>query len=85
MPSQPAWFHRLEEILGALRAMTFTHLDRAAPVPASPPPTSGAWPSDVREHSRLNRSSWPRIRGSAPPPERGDFRHGLILPDFSAW
>ena len=29
MPSQPAWFHRLEEILGALRSMTSTHLDRA--------------------------------------------------------
>ena len=30
MPSQPAWFHRLDEILGALRSMTSTHLDRAA-------------------------------------------------------
>ena len=30
MPSQPAWFHRLEEILGALRSMTSTHLDRLA-------------------------------------------------------
>ena len=30
MPSQPAWFHRLEEILSALRAMTSSHLDRAA-------------------------------------------------------
>ena len=30
MPSQPACFHRLDEILGALRAMTSTHLDRAA-------------------------------------------------------
>ena len=30
MPSQPAWFHRLDEILGALRSMTSTRLDRAA-------------------------------------------------------
>ena len=30
MPAQPAWFHRLAEILGALRSMTSTHLDRAA-------------------------------------------------------
>ena len=30
MPSQPAWFHRLDEILTALRAMTSTHLDRLA-------------------------------------------------------
>ena len=30
MPSQPAWFERLDEILAALRAMKSTHLDRAA-------------------------------------------------------
>ena len=30
MPAQPAWFQRLEEILSALRAMTSSHLDRAA-------------------------------------------------------
>ena len=30
MPSQPVWFHRLDEILSALRSMTSTHLDRAA-------------------------------------------------------
>ena len=30
MPAQPAWFHRLDEILSALRSMTSTHLDRAA-------------------------------------------------------
>ena len=30
MPAQPAWFHRLDEILGALRSMTSPHLDRAA-------------------------------------------------------
>ena len=30
MPSQPAWFHRLDEILSALRSMTSTHIDRAA-------------------------------------------------------
>ena len=30
MPAQPAWFHRLDEILSALRFMTSTHLDRAA-------------------------------------------------------
>ena len=29
MPAQPAWFHRLDEIL-VLRPMTSTHLDRAA-------------------------------------------------------
>ena len=29
MPAQPAWFHRLDEILSALRSMTSTHLDRA--------------------------------------------------------
>ena len=29
-PPKPAWFHRLEEILGALRSMTSTHLDRSA-------------------------------------------------------
>ena len=31
MPSQPAWFHRLDEILSALRSMTSTRLDRAVP------------------------------------------------------
>ena len=30
MPSQPACFHRLEEIFTALRAMTSTRLDRLA-------------------------------------------------------
>ena len=30
MPAQPAWFHRLDEILGTLRSMTSAHLDRAA-------------------------------------------------------
>ena len=30
MPAQLAWFQRLEEILSALRAMTSSHLDRAA-------------------------------------------------------
>ena len=30
MPAQPACFHRLDEILGTLRSMTSTHLDRAA-------------------------------------------------------
>ena len=30
MPSQPAWFHRLDGILSALRSMTSTRLDRAA-------------------------------------------------------
>ena len=30
MPSQPAWFNRLDEILSALRSMTFTQLDRLA-------------------------------------------------------
>ena len=30
MPAQPACFHRLDEILGALRSMTSTYLDRAA-------------------------------------------------------
>ena len=30
MPAQPAWFHRLDEILTSLRAMKSTHLDRAA-------------------------------------------------------
>ena len=30
IPAQPAWFHRLDEILSALRSMTSTHLDRAA-------------------------------------------------------
>ena len=30
MPAQPAWFHRLDEILSALRAMTSTRLDRLA-------------------------------------------------------
>ena len=26
MPAQPAWFHRLDEILSDLRSMTSTHL-----------------------------------------------------------
>ena len=30
MPAQPACFHRLDEILASLRAMTSTRLDRAA-------------------------------------------------------
>ncbi len=30
MPAQPACFHRLDEILTSLRAMTSPHLDRAA-------------------------------------------------------
>lgn len=30
MPSQPAWFHRLDEILETLRVMESSHLDRLA-------------------------------------------------------
>ena len=30
MPAQPAWFHRLDEILETLRAMESSHLDRQA-------------------------------------------------------
>ena len=30
MPSQPAWFHRLNEILETLRGMESSHLDRLA-------------------------------------------------------
>src|ERR1039457_2792533 len=30
MPSQPAWFHRFDEILETLRGMESTHLDRQA-------------------------------------------------------
>src|ERR1019366_7999858 len=30
MPAQPAWFHRLDEILETLRGMESTHLDRLA-------------------------------------------------------
>ena len=30
MPAQPAWFHRLEEILEELRALEISHLDRLA-------------------------------------------------------
>src|ERR1022692_2533330 len=30
MPYQPAWFHRLDEILETLRAMESSHLDRRA-------------------------------------------------------
>ena len=30
MPAQPAWFHRLDEILGVLRRMDTSHLDRQA-------------------------------------------------------
>ena len=30
MTAQPVCFHRLDEILSALRSMTSTHLDRAA-------------------------------------------------------
>src|ERR1017187_8444911 len=30
MPSQPEWFHRLDEILETLRGMESTHLDRQA-------------------------------------------------------
>ena len=30
MPAQPAWFHRLDEIFNALRAMTSAHLERLA-------------------------------------------------------
>ena len=30
MPAQPAWFHRLEEILSALRSIESTRLDRLA-------------------------------------------------------
>lgn len=30
MPAQPAWFHRLEEILEELRALDASHLDRHA-------------------------------------------------------
>ena len=30
MPSQPAWFHRLDEILADLRSIESTHLDRRA-------------------------------------------------------
>src|ERR1035438_672654 len=30
MPAQPAWFHRLDEILETLRGMESSHLDRLA-------------------------------------------------------
>jgi hypothetical protein len=30
VPAQPAWFHRLEEILSELRALSVSHLDRRA-------------------------------------------------------
>ena len=30
MPAQPAWFHRLDEILEELRALEISHLDRLA-------------------------------------------------------
>jgi hypothetical protein len=30
MPSQPAWFHRLDQILDVLRSMEASHLDRQA-------------------------------------------------------
>ena len=30
MPAQPAWFHRLDEILATLRGMESSHLDRLA-------------------------------------------------------
>jgi len=30
MPAQPAWFHRLDEILSELRALHISHLDRLA-------------------------------------------------------
>lgn len=30
MPAQPAWFHRLDEILETLRALDHSHLDRRA-------------------------------------------------------
>ncbi len=30
MPAQPAWFHRLDEIMEQLRGMTTSHLDRQA-------------------------------------------------------
>src|ERR1039458_9611471 len=30
MPSQPAWFHRLDKILETLRGMESSHLDRLA-------------------------------------------------------
>jgi hypothetical protein len=30
VPAQPAWFHRLEEILEELRALEISHLDRLA-------------------------------------------------------
>lgn len=30
LPAQPAWFHRLEEILEELRALSISHLDRLA-------------------------------------------------------
>ena len=33
MDARPAWFHRLEEIFTALRAMTSTHPDRLAVIP----------------------------------------------------
>ena len=32
MPAQPAWFHRLDEIFTALRAMTSAHLDAVAAI-----------------------------------------------------
>ena len=41
MPAQPACFHRLDEILSALRSMTSTQLDRLAvekTLPCAPAP-----------------------------------------------
>jgi len=36
MPAQPAWFHRLDEILETLQGMESTHLDRTLAAPAKP-------------------------------------------------
>ena len=60
MPSQPACFQRLNEILGTPRAMTSTHLDRAGgreTLPCAPAPRTADHGGLSRDHGPVNAAA----------------------------
>ena len=63
-PAQPACFHRLDEILSALRSMTSTRLDRA--VPSLHPPVPHSTAVDLMSSCWIDLGAWSRVRQSFP-------------------
>ena len=78
MPAQPAWFHRLEEIFTAPRAMTSTHLDRLA-VSREALIARLEQTAKLFELSRAMANDWPAfcrsVEENLPAPVRQDAFH----------